>query len=178
MRTMNAAGAAMVGALTLLASGCAGGGTEAAAPVTVTATQTVTATVTVTATPKPTTWSTAEAGKKYLSYLGPVNKANRALNQTPQHASVEVTAKACQAVVDAELVFVAQLRKGSWPKDAKADIDRLVDAMGDEIAGYTICAQSYTYDSIDTGIQKALSAPVASAAAQVRVGLDLPAKSS
>jgi hypothetical protein len=173
---MNAAGAAMVGALTLLVSGCAGGGAEAAAPVTVTATQTVTATVTVT--PKPTTWSTAEAGKKYLSYLGPVNKANRALNQTPRDASVEVTAKACQAVVDAELVFVAQLRKGSWPKDANADIDRLVDAMGDEIAGYTICAQSYTYESIDTGIQKALSAPVGSAAAQVRVALDLPAKSS
>jgi hypothetical protein len=62
---------------------------------------------------------------------------------------------------------------GKLPEGAQKDIDKLIDALGEEIAGYQICANSFTYESIDTGIQKALSAPRASAAAQVRAVLGL-----
>jgi hypothetical protein len=158
-------------------AGCSAG-TPAAAPSTVTATVTVPVTTTVTVAPTVTTWTLEQAAKEYLAQLAPVNAANKALNQTPQQASVKTTAAACKKVVDAELKWVRQLRTGNWPGEVQKDIDRLVDGLGDEIAGYTICAQSYTYESIDTGIQKALSAPTSAAAAQVRAALGLPTKSS
>lgn len=161
-------------ALLLVTAGCSTGAPAAAPPSTVTATVTVPVTTTVTVAPPVTTWTMAKAGKEYLSYLVPVNKANKALGELPQESSVKATAAACQDVVDAELVLVRQLRLGSWPKEAKPDVARLLDAMGDEIAGYQICANSYTYESIDKGIQSALSAPRRSAAAQMRAALNLP----
>lgn len=161
----------------LALSACGQSEPETTATVTVTPTPTASATAaSPTPTPSPTEWSMEEAGKKYQAMVKAVNAPNATLSKvsTKEDRTVNEMAAQCRKVADATYDFIADLRKGHWPKEVQTDIDTLIDASKVDAAGNEKCAAAMSIPAIEAGFIMSQESGSSGASAVVRAGLGLP----
>jgi hypothetical protein len=150
-------------------TGCSSGGSK---PVAATSTP-VTVTATPTLEPTPTTWTVAEASKRYLALAGPSNVFLAQWRGRSGGASVATSAGIARKIAQADLGFARGLMAGQWPAAAKRPIATMAALIVKDQTIWISIANSRSIAEVNASVAK-FNDSVADAATAVRTALHLP----